>query len=153
MLFTFLATAVCFLIDLVLAFAIRALPEKWFNPNKKIFKIFSWEKRFYEFIGVKHFKDKVPEVGKGFRKNKIQDPKDPQYLYRFMLESTYGEVIHILNIVLGFLAIFAVPLDLFLTISLPVCLVNAFLSLLPYFVLRYNRKKLSFVYEKMIKRV
>ena len=43
--FTALSTIVAFIIDLILAVVIRRLPEKWFNPQKKIFEIFNFEKR------------------------------------------------------------------------------------------------------------
>jgi hypothetical protein len=145
---TALSTLVAFLIDLILAIVIRKLPEKWFNPNKKIFRIFDFEKRLYEFIGVKKFKDHVPELGKysGFRKNKVTDPKNPEYLYRFMMECCYGEVIHLLSVPIGVIAMFCMPIDLWILSGLPVVIVNAFLCILPYFVLRYNRKKLSNLY-------
>lgn len=147
--FTALSTIVAFIIDLILAVVIRRLPEKWFNPQKKVFKIFNFEKRLYECIGVKKFKDKIPELGKysGFRKNHVVDPKNPDYLYRFMMECCYGEVIHIISVPIGVLAMFCMPKTLWLTSGLPVVIVNAILCALPYFVLRYNRKKLATLYK------
>ena len=147
-LWTAVSTLVAFTIDLILAIVIRKLPERWFNPNKKVFKIFGFEKKLYEFIGVKKFKDHVPELGKysGFRKNKIVDPKNSKYLYRFMMECCYGEIIHIVSVPLGFIATFAMPMGLWLTSGVAVSLVNAVLCYLPYVVLRYNRKKLNNLY-------
>lgn len=150
---TALSTLVAFLIDLILAIVIRKLPEKWFNPNKKIFHIYNFEKRLYEFIGVKKFKDHVPELGKysGFRKNRVTDPKNPEYLYRFMMECCYGEVIHLISVPIGVLAGFCMPMGLWLVSGLPVVIVNGILCILPFLVLRYNRKKLSNLYRILTK--
>ena len=150
-LFTLLETAICFVIDLLLAVIIRYLPEKWFNPNKKIFTIFGFEKKLYIFLGVKNYKDRIPEVGKGFRKNKVADPNNPDYIFRYLLECCYGEVIHLISLPLGFLAIFVLPDQYKVSIGVPVCIVNAILSVLPVFVLRYNRKRLTNVYKRLLK--
>lgn len=147
--YTAVCTIACFFIDLFVALCIRALPKKLFAPEKKIFKINNWERGFYEHLGVRLYKDKIPDVGKGFKKGKLAEPNSPEYLRRYMIECCYGEVIHLLNILLGFLAIFVVPFQYFLTIALPVALVNAVLSLLPIFVLRYNRKKIEGIYQKV----
>ncbi len=147
-------TLIVFIIDLLLAIIVNKFPEKWFEPKKKIFRIFNWEKSFYEHIGVKHFKDHVPELGKfkGFEKNTIQDPNNPEYIHKYMVECCYGEVVHILGIIIGFVTIFCCPFDLWLFISLPVSVINAFMCALPHFTLRYNRKKLEKLYEALEKR-
>lgn len=147
--YTMLCTVTCFVIDLLIALLIRSLPEKLFNPNSKAFKIYDWEQKFYNFIGIKFYKDKIPDLGKGFRKNKIYEPKNPDYLYKYMLECCYGEVIHLVSVPFAFFAMLVVPLKFFLQISLSVIIVNAILCLIPFFVLRYNRKKVKRIYDRL----
>ena len=54
---------VLFLIDALLAWLIRKLPEKWFDSNNKHFDERKGERKFYEALGIKKWKDKIPELG------------------------------------------------------------------------------------------
>ena len=142
-------------IDGLVAFIIRAMPEKWFDYKKKIFVTSKGEMRIFKLIGVKKWKDKVPELGMftNFRKNKIENPKDPAYLSRYILEACYGIVIHLVSFFTAFLILLC-NLDLYkgvinlsLTVCLPVAIVNAVLIVLPAFILKHNLPKLVRLYE------
>lgn len=132
-------------IDLVLAGIFHALPSKWYDPDKKCFCVSKKERKFYEKIGIKKWKDKILELGAlgGFRKNKLKDSSDCEYLNLFLIENNKGIVIHISNIILGFLIMLCLPLKYAWVISFPVACVNFVLGLLPIFVLRYNIPKLK----------
>jgi hypothetical protein len=132
-------------IDLILAGIVHAMPSSWFDPEKKCFCVGKKERKFYEKLGIKSWKDKVLELGAlgGFRKNKIQDGANTEYFNTFLIESNKGIITHILNIILGFLVIFCIPLKYWLVISIPVAIVNSFLGMLPIFILRYNIPKLK----------
>jgi len=69
-----LSTMAIIAIDGLTAGIVRLLPKKLFNPFAKRFKVFKWEKSFYQKLGIKKWKDLVPELGHltGFRKNKIK---------------------------------------------------------------------------------
>lgn len=138
------------IIDLILAGLCQKFSEKSMSPDKRFFNVNKKERKFYEKLGIKKWKDKVLELGAlgGFRKNKIKDSNSPEYLYRFLIESNKGIMTHILNILFGPLVIFCIPLKYWLVISLPVIIVNTFLSLLPIFILRYNIPKLKVAYER-----
>lgn len=140
-------------IDLILAGVSESFPKKWVSPECKFYQVTKKERKFYEKLGIKKWKDKVLELGilAGFRKNKIKDKNSPEYLYRFMVESNKGINTHILNIIFGFLVIFCIPLKYWLVISIPVAIVNAFLGLLPIFILRYNFPKLKVAYERAVR--
>ena len=135
------------------AFIIRRLPEKLFDYRKKFFRVSVKEKRFYKAIGVKKWKDLVIELGMftSFSKSKFKDPSDPEYTARFLLESCYGVVIHISCIFTGALAMFLYP-PLTLRVGVFVAIVNAFLNILPIFVLRYNLEKISKIHERNLRR-
>ena len=52
----------------------------------------------------------------------------------------------LIDIIVGFFLILFLPIRYWLVISIPVAIVNAFLNLLPIFILRYNVPKLSVAY-------
>lgn len=136
------------------AFIIRHLPEKFFDYRKKFFRVTAKEKRFYKAIGVKKWKDLVIELGMftSFSKSSFKDPSDPAYTARFLLESCYGVVIHISCIFTGALAMFIYP-PLTLRVGIFVAIVNAFLNILPIFVLRYNLEKIAKIHERNLRRI
>ncbi len=152
---TVAAVAASFLIDAIVALIGRRLPKKWMDPNKKFFCPDKKRLQFYEKLGVKKWKDKVPELGgfTDFHKNKLSDPWNNEYVERYMLEACYGVVIHFFSPFFGFLIIL---LDykmytgwswMWLTIMLPVALVNAVLIFAPTIILKYHIPKLKMLYD------
>ena len=120
------------IIDAIVAIIIRKLPEKHFDYHKKVFQNNERQKKFYKFIKVSKWKEKVPELGMftGLRKKKIDNPNDPSYLNKFILEACYGVIIHYVTFPASFLVIlcdfkmYGGGSNLFLTIGLPVAIVN-----------------------------
>ena len=138
--------------DGLMAFLIRRLlPMSWFSPGKKLFRVSKKEKKFYQIIKIKSWKDKIPELGgfTSFHKNELSSSNDIEYLKRFIVESNYGVIIHIENALLGFL-IFLIPLCSAPSIWIPIFAVNFVLSMLPVFVLRYVTYTLNRLYNKQI---
>ena len=143
------------ILDAIVAIVIRKMPEKWFSENKGIFKTSLKEMKFYKAIGVPKWKNYVPELGMftGFRKNKVVDPKDNAYIGRFILEARYGVAIHFYSVPVSFLlllfdfGIYTGQPNIWLTIALPVAVVNAILIVLPAFILKYNLHRLNKIYE------
>ena len=147
---TFYAAALAIAIDAAIALFIRrALPAKWFNHKKAVFKVSAGEKKFYELIKIRKWKDKIPEWGKftGFSKNEIARPQDNAYLEKYFTELCYGEVIHFISAYAGFLVPLLTPHALLFTLSLPVAIVNMFCNLPSYCILRYNSYKLEVLYK------
>lgn len=146
-----LLSLLCLLIiDAVVALIIHKLPKKLMNPYKKIYKVFLWEKKFYHALGIRKWKDKIPETGKaltGFGKSKVENMDDTDYLYTFMIETVYAEVLHFWSAIFGFLIVFISP-KLFVVVGLPLALANVILQIMPVMVQRYNRPKLMLAYER-----
>ncbi|MBO7078405.1 MAG: hypothetical protein J6W64_01185 [Bacilli bacterium] len=148
------------IVDAIVATIIRHMDEKHFDYHKKIFNASKKKLAFYKAIGVKKWKDKVPELGMftNFRKNKVENPKDPEYLKRYILEACYGVIIHYVSVPFSFLIMlldfkmYTGESNLYLTIALPVALVNVVLIVLPAFILRYNLPKLIRLYEYSLKK-
>ena len=142
-------------LDGLIAWIIRSMPEKWFDYHKKMFQTSEKEKKFFNIIKVKKWKEKVPELGMftSFRKNQIKDPNNPEYLKRYILEACYGVAIHYYSVPFGFLLLlgdykmYSGSSNLFLTVALPIAIVNAVLILLPAFILKNNLPKLIRLYE------
>ncbi|MGN0961175.1 MAG: hypothetical protein ACI4PF_03120 [Christensenellales bacterium] len=141
------------LIDGLCSLICEKLPNKFYKLNNKLFQISKKEQHFYEKLGIKKWKDKVWELGAlgGFRKNKIVDRNNVEYLDRFIIEVCKGMVGHIVNIFAGFLVIFILPLKYWWRIGLPVAMVGAFLNLLPILILRYNLPKLQIAHKRAVR--
>ena len=135
-------------VDGLFAFLIRRLPEKWFGHERRFFQVSAKEKKFYEKLKIRKWKDKVPELGQftNFHKNKVAEPRNNVYLERYMLEAAYGEVIHLAGCFLGFVIIFFYPLKYWLCFGFPVAVINQIMNILPYFILRYNFYKMKVLY-------
>lgn len=134
----------------IIATIVNHLPDRLFTHDKKLFKISKKERSFYEKIKIRAWKDKVWELGGlgGFRKNKIADPNNPDYLLKFVVESNKGVTDHVVGIILGFAVIFVLPLKYALVIGVPVALTNVILCIMPTMILRYNIPKIMVAYER-----
>ena len=137
-----------FVVDGLFAGVVHFLPQKWFTGDKKFYKVSRKERKFYETIKIKSWKDKVWELGGlgGFRKNKLASPDSSKYFERFIIESNKGIVTHLIGMFIGFTVIFILPFKYILRITLPVAIVNLFLNILPTCILRYNIPKLEVGY-------
>lgn len=137
------------IIDGIFAFLIRqCMPKKWFSIDKKFFIASLKEKRFYEKLKIKAWKEIIPDLGffAGFRKNKIVQPDSVEYVERYIVEANYGIVVHIAGMIAGFVLVFIFqPFGLW--IGLPVAVVNCILNALPVISLRYNLTKLHVLYK------
>lgn len=151
---TVVAVAAVIAVDGVFAFVIRhMLPARWFDENNTKWTPGKKTCVFYEKIGVKKWKDKVLELGifAGFRKNKLADPNNNEYVARFITEANYGIVIHLFGMIFGF-SIMAFYPKYALNFGLPVAIVNLFLNYLSFVILRYNLPKLRILYKRNARR-
>ena len=152
---TGLATGLLVLIDALVATGARLLPAKFADHDKKIFTVSAKEKKFYEKMNIRKWKDKVPEIGHftGFRKNKLEDPQSVAYVDRFLLESCYGEIGHFFSCIFGFFILLLFPISkIWLAVAIPAAIVNVFLNLPSLFILRYNSYKLKILRKANLKK-
>ena len=157
LLFGLVAIGVVFeiLVDGLVATIARLMPAKFADHTKKIYQVSAKEKKFYEKLKIRLWKDKIPEIGHftGFRKNKLTDPQSVEYVERFLLESCYGELGHFFSLFLGFTVLLLYPLsDVWFALAIPVAIVNFFLNLPSLLVLRYNSYKLSVLRKSLLKK-
>ena len=152
---TWIGVVLSIVIDGTVCGIVRGLPKKVARHDKKIFTVSAKEKKFYEKLKIRKWKDKIPEIGHftGFRKNKVADPKSVEYVERFLMEACYGEVGHFYSLFLGFLILLLFPIhEAWLAISIPVAVVNFLLNLPTIFVLRYNCYKLEILRASNLKK-
>lgn len=144
------STFVEVIIDGLTCGIIRILPKKWFNPFYKRFKIFKFEKSLYKVLKINKIKDYIPDLGcfTNFRKNKIDDPYNNEYIFRYLLEATYGRVGHFASLFSGFLVVFLYPIKYCLNFGIPVAIVNFILNLIVLMALRCNFPKLLIIYKR-----
>ncbi len=130
------------LLDIIL----RIFPKSMYDYKKRYFKTGKKELRFYEKIGIRKWKNKVPELGAtgGFSKRNLQS-LSTDYIEKFIYETCFGEILHLLAGILGFTCLFFYPAHCIYFI-LPILITNLILNLLPCFIQRYNRHKLIVVY-------
>ena len=152
---TALAVVVVIIVDALIATVCRLLPKKCARHDGKLYTVSAKEKKFYEKLKIRAWKDWIPEIGHftGFRKNKIDQPKNLEYLDRFLLECCYGEIGHSASVFSGFATLLFFPLThTWEAISIPESVVNAVLNVLPIFVLRYNAYKLEILRKSVLKK-
>ena len=142
---TLLLTAAVIAVDGIFAFLIRRLPERLFSYRAPLFAVGRGERRLYRLLRLRRWgATVVPDLGcfTHFPKRHLTAPRDPAYTGRYLLEATYGIVIHAVNIPTGLLILPILPAYA-LTVALPVACVNAVLSLLPLLLLRSNLPTLA----------
>lgn len=138
---------IIFALDAVIATILHALPRKLFDPFKKIYTVNDKEKNILIKIGIKKWKDKVPETGQfcNFKKDKLKGT-EVDYLFTFLEETCYAEVIHIAMALIGFLDIIIWPIKYIWNFTLPLALVNFFINIPSILIQRYNRPRLMKTY-------
>lgn len=148
-----ISTFTVIIIDGVTATVVRLMPAKLFNPFSKFYRIRGWEKKFYQKIQIKKWKDLVPELGHftKFRKNKIEDPNNNEYIHRYLLEAVYGRVGHFTSFITGFLVIFIFPLKYALCFGVPIAIVNVIMNSMSWMILRFNTPKLMAIYKRNLR--
>ena len=151
-----LSTIAVVLIDAILAIVTHRVPESKIDVLNKKYQVANSEKRFYEKLGIKKWKDHVPELGRlaNFSKAKVEEPKNPSYTEKFLKEIIYGRWDHFLSGILGFLIIpIFLPFSNSVWITLPVSIVNLILNFMCLAVLRYNFVKILVLHKYNLKNV
>ncbi len=153
--YTWLAALIVILIDGFTAAVCRLLPKGIANHEAKIFQVSQKEKKFYEKLKIRKWKDRVPEIGHftGFRKNKLEDPKNVEYIDRFLLETSYGELGHFFSLFTSFLLLLFSPIyKLWVPIAIAVAIVSVLLNIPSLIILRYNSYKLRVLRKSALKK-
>lgn len=159
--YTLYMIALAIVVDGLVAFVIRRLPNKWFSYKAKRYQVKEKELKFYMMLRVRKWKDHIPELGMftNFSKNKVAKPNSPKYMKRFILEVCYGITIHLWSVPFSFLILlgdyrlYMGGSNLWLTIGVPVAIINAILIVIPAIILRFNLPKLVNIYEHSVKRI
>ena len=144
-------TALQFVLDGIVAIIVNKLPDSLFGIDNPHFEVSKKEINLYKRLRIRQWKDKVWELGGlgGFSKKNLKEPKNPEYIERFIVESNKGVATHRLSYPIGFLAMLTVKGKAKYTIALPIALVNLFLNALPTMVLRYNTPMLKSLLKRL----
>ena len=138
-----LAIILSILLDGLIAFIHRLIPYKYYKEDNAYFREKEKERKFYEKLKVRAWKDKIPELGgklKYFDKSKLEKDAGSEYFMTFIKETCMGEMIHFVSIICAPLLLIILPPSFTWTIGLPVVVVNMLLQIPSIFT---NRKFLN----------
>ena len=79
----------------------------------------------------------------GFSKSKVEQPKEPEYIKRFILECNKGYLTHLTGIFASLVVFVCVPKCLIWSMALPMFMTAFVLNLSFVFILRYNVNRLK----------
>lgn len=132
----------------IFLFVGRILPKSWFSEKRKIFHIGKIKKKFCEIVNVKSWKDKIPVGGRvaGFRLNKLDNPKDPKYLDRYIYESCFADWLHSSLCVWSFVGMAIVGfinVNLILRMALPIAILFCYQNLTSATIQWYMRPRIA----------
>ena len=130
---------------IVLNFIDRFIPKKWYD-ERKLFEERKFEKKFFENIKIKKWKDSVPQFLKVDNINEEREKKNKieyEYIEHFIDETRRGEFMHLLDIILGLMTIFFLPSQYLFRYCLPIALIWIFYNMLSIIIQRYNRPRLK----------
>ncbi len=139
------------ILDSLAALAIRLTPDRLYPAESPRYRVRSREKKLYLKLGVRVWKDHIPDLGGigGFSKRRLQAPDDPAYIEKYVIECHKGVLTHRLCYPLGILVMLTLPGLCALTIALPVAVINLILNALPTMALRYNTPMLLGMLKRM----
>lgn len=134
------STVAVIVVDSIFAFAISRMPDKWFNKDLGIYTVSKQRKKIYEKLGIRKWKDKILDLGQlnHFRKDKIYEADNNDYLNKYLLEAKKGIWVHIFCMFAGFVIVFFFPLKYWFMFGVPVAIVNFMLNGMPIMSLKYN---------------
>lgn len=132
-----------------LAYAVRVLPTRVYKM-RLFTTTTSIEQQLWTYLRVHRWKDMLPEWGHIFRFQKRSlHQLSPAYVERFIQETQYAELGHLLMAICGF---FCIPLNPPSQYVMALCcaLVNVCIQL-PFCVIqRYNRPRLIRLHERLL---
>ncbi len=149
-----LGVVLSIILDGIVVLAVRLSGER-INIDGAIFKERKGERRLLERLGIRKWKDLIPEMGKKlkyFDKTTVAREVNSEYFRKFIHETCLAELMHIFSLIVAPLLLVILPLKYLLNISLPIVLVNIFLNILPILVQRYTRPKLRIAYLRQLKK-
>ncbi|MBQ8468473.1 MAG: hypothetical protein IJ542_01815 [Clostridia bacterium] len=149
----FLCAAIICFPAIVVSVVVRLLPKAIYNPKNKLFAERKNEPKLFEKLGVKKWKDSIPEAGgiSGFSRNHLYDPRNPEYIRRYIIEGCIAEALHTLSICWGIIALLFIRRELILPMGAPLVLFNFFVHIFPLVIQRYMRPRLLRTLERLTK--
>ena len=131
--------------SIIISIVVKLLPKKLFKADNPFFKVRNFENKILLFLGVRNWKDKIPDAGAyldKFSKRNLSEPKNKEYIDEFITQSIYAESIHNLSILWGIISLKFLSKDIRYKVGVPIVILNSFLHGLPVLVQRYLRPKL-----------
>ncbi|MCL2255472.1 MAG: hypothetical protein FWC11_01270 [Firmicutes bacterium] len=163
-------SAIIVAFDFGIAIILRLVPFHLYAPPFIPFRPFKNERKFWRKTGIRKWKVIVPDLMKTlkvFDKTNLKHTDDPDYMFKFLCEMGYAEMMHILSAIAGFAVLFVPigwavrgavyigsPDEVVLSLAqaavfaVPLAVFNFVLNILPIFVQRYNRPVVLKLYQR-----
>ena len=157
-LYMLISLAIVMLPAAIFLFVGRALPKKWFSNDKLMFRENKFKNWICKITNVKSWKDKIPVGGHvaGFRMNKLDNPKDVEYLNRYIYESCFADWLHSSCAIWGILSLAIVAIidvNVMLKMALPFALVFFYQNMTSVIIQWYMRPRITKLRDNVAKRL
>ncbi len=139
----FICLIVIILPSIIFTFLDKYFPKKWYSENNILFKERKIDKKIFEKIRIKKWKDNVPQFLKIKNISKTSDKIDCEYIEMFISETRRGEFIHLIDIIFGIIFALFLPLKFFFRYTLPILCFWIFFNMLSIWIQRFNRPRLK----------
>ena len=144
---------VCILLPSIIAlFFERILPYKCFDATQSFYKSKKNERKFYDKIKVKNWKDKIPNWGKVGQVRESENQLNIHDVEKFIFQTCLGEIVHDFCVISSLISAIILMIkrpDIFLNMALPIFIVYAIVNMLSIIIQRYNRPRLQLLLERM----
>jgi len=148
----FASLLMCGIMSGFLCLLFRISLKKFFSNNLNFFKVFDFEIKFYDFLKIRAWKDRIPDLGgitNGFQKHLCGSiVKDEDYYKKFLYELSQAEILHFVSILVSPLCLFFIDPRLISTIGSTTLIIFFLFNILPVMVQRYNRPRILHLYDK-----
>lgn len=145
------------LVNGVLALFIRALPSKIFKKTHSAYQMRLWEKRLYCRLGVRRWKNSLPQAGwmQGFSRKQLPKMINIDYTKRFIWEICCAMLGHFIMAFAGLLAPcltllpWAYNKEIWFVVLCCLAIFNFFIHLLYVMIQRYNLPRFVQLQERL----
>lgn len=137
---------------------VNFIPKKWYRTDKKIYNERSYEKKLFNSIKIKSWKDYVPQLLKidninDAKKDNV-DTKSAEYINFFISETCRSEFIHLFYIfseLFVLIVLFFIKTEWALKFGIAITIIWIIFHMMSVLIQRYNRPRLKIFLKRVEK--
>lgn len=131
----------------------KLLPEKYFNENRREFKIGRFKEWVCNLTSVKSWKDSIPVGNKVL--DSMSNPKDEDFLNEYIIQSCFAEWLHTWICywsIVGSIIVLLINKSLFLPMALPIAIIFIYQNITSTIIQWFVRPRMIRYRELLLKR-